>query len=575
MHKSFFPLFIVALLGVLASSKAQHAGGVLQYSGLIAGIAPLAAYHVILLRKRLLSPTEVDSIYYFGFLVTVVTLVSTAISIGLSSTAIELRWVLLQFGLGLVATGYALFARLHLLAKSMATVDTDIVESTEKLAKSVEKVAGEFDRAGFQVAAFVEQTERRLAELEQRAQSKFTLAETKFEQKLNEAAAAFTEILAKSASQSLDRSAAVIELATTRFSEAISSVMKEIGRVQTEAEAISFEKASARIAQFAGEMEHSVASISGKVSAAAGTSAEAISELTSASRKTMKLASDISAKLESLNRLEALAGAIVSASESIGGMARTAAEADASLSSLAAKAGLAEQEVRKGVIDPLSSGGLATAVAAAERTIGAAAESATRLLAAIEGASAPAAEKAPELMERLTAAVASATALDSSAASLSRSMTELEASLRQSTQAISEAASSAMTVASIGAEVPGAAARLASSASALVSEADGLRAMLEKSRTGLEGAIASASSALGGVQSKLAPLEDLASSARLASQQIRATATAAAKANPLAQSPIAASLAAAIRASAPPSAATPWNAALAIQHAEGQDEKPS
>jgi hypothetical protein len=568
MHKSFFPLFIVSLIGVLATSSAQHAAGLLQYSGLAAGITPLAIYHAILQKKRLLSPTEVDSIYYFGFLVTILTLVSTAISIGVSEGAIELRWVLLQFGLGLVATGYALFARLQLLAQSTTTAETDIVETTERLAKSIERVAGEFDKAGYNVAAFVELAERRLLELEQRTQSKFTTAEAKFEQRLNEAATAFNEILAKSASQSLDRSAAVIEQATTRFSEAISSVMDEVGRVQIEAEAISFEKASERIVEFAGEMERSVVSISGNVSEAARASAEAISELTAASRKTMKLATDISARLENLNRLEVLVAAVASAEESIGGMARTAAEADTSLALLASRANLAEQGVREGVINPLSSGGLAAAVAAAERTIGASADAGTRLVAMIEGLSAPVAERVPELMARLEAAVVSAASLDAGAASLSVSMAEFETSLRKSTETIVGATGSAMAAASLSAEAPAVVERLISSASALVIEANRLQAMLEKSRTGLEGAIASASTALGGVQSKLAPLEDLASSARLASQQIRATAAATAKVTPFAQSPIAAALA----SSAHQPLAANRNASLANQQAGVRDE---
>lgn len=559
MHKSFFPLFIISLIGVLATSRLQYYEGVLQWAGLAAGIAPLITYHAILLRKRLLSPTEVDSIYYFGFLVTVITLVSTAISIGSSENAIQLRWVLYQFGLGLVATGYALFARLHLLAKSTSTADTDIVDATERLAKSVEKVAGDFDKAGFQVAAFVEQTERRLAEFDQRAQSKFTAAEAKFEQRLNEASTHFNEILAKSAAQSLERSSTVIEQATGRFSEAISAVMDEVGRVQTEAEAISFERASERIAQFSEEMEQSVASIAGKVSEAAGSSADAISELTSASRKTMKLATDISSRLESLSRIESLVEAIGKTSEALSGISRTAEETDASLSSLATKVGAAEQGIREWIIAPLSSGGLASAVESAQRTISEAASAASSLLNSIERSSAPAAEKAPELLARLNAATAAASSLESGATALAKAMTDAESSLRQTVEFLSGAAVSAGSAASLSSEAPAAAARIVSSVSALASEADNLRSMLERAREGLDGAVSSATFALGSVQSRLAPLDDLASSARIAAQQVRATATASAKANPLAQNPIAAAIAAAVRpaASWPPVSGAP------------------
>lgn len=434
MHKSFFPLFIVSLVGILALGNAQHSAGLKQYSSLLAGITPLVVYHAILLRKRLLTPTEVDSVYYFGFLVTMVTLVSMAISIGLSPASIDLRWVLFQFGLGLVATGYALFARLHLLAKSTVTAETDIVDANERLAKSVERVAGEFDKAGFQVAAFVEQSERRLSELEQRTQAKFAAAEAKFEQHLNEAATHFDENLAKSSSQSLDRTSIVIEQATTGFSVAISSVIKEIDRVQVEAKTISFQKASERIAQFAGEMEQSVASISGKVSEAARSSADAISDLTSASRKATELATNISTGLSAIGRLEELATIIESSISAMRLIAATSNEVDAALSSLAAKAGAAERGIREGVIDPLSQGNLTSALSSAERSISAAAESVSRVLAAVDS------------------------------------------SLRQSAEAISAATVSSAAAASLASEAP--AARLFETIGDLSSQVETLRKTL-------------------------------------------------------------------------------------------------
>ena len=352
MHKSFFPLFIISLVGILAASQLQNSVGEIQWVSFATGIIPLVIYHVILWRKHLLSPTEVDSIYYFGFLITVITLVSTALSIGLSEGTIDLRWILFQFGLGLVATGYALFARLQLLAKSTVTADTDIVDATERLAKSVEMVAGKFDTAGFQVDAFVERTERRLAELEQRTQTTFTDSEEKFKKELNEATLSFNKNLAKAASLSLEHSSNLIKQTTDQFSEAISAVMKEIGRVQTEAETISFQKASERITKFAEEMEQSVAAISGKVSEAARESAGAVSELTSASRKTMKLATDISAKLENLKGIDALTDSIDKASGAISGIAGTAAKANDSLSSLAENANITAQRIREYAIKP-------------------------------------------------------------------------------------------------------------------------------------------------------------------------------------------------------------------------------
>ena len=347
MHSSFLILFICSLCGVLFSSFVRHTEGVLQWTGLIAGLLPLVIYHIILWRKRVLSSTEIDSIYYFGFLVTVITLVATAISLGLApKNTLNLQWILLQFGLGLIATGYALFARLLLLSKSTSNADADVVDSTEKLAKSVERVAGEFDKAGFQVAAFVEQTEKRLAEMSERTASKFASTEEMFEKRMIEAQNAFNVALEKSATISLERTANVLDRATSSFSNSISAVMEEIIRMQSEAEGISFAKASERIAGFSNEMESSITSIALAVNIASKASSASVAELSTTFNKTSKLATEISKKLDNLDKLLILTGAIEDVSEAIAGIAKTSIEAESALSSLAAKTVIAEQSIR-------------------------------------------------------------------------------------------------------------------------------------------------------------------------------------------------------------------------------------
>jgi hypothetical protein len=79
----------------------------------ILGIIPLVKYHVQLSResKKGLSSSAVDSVYYFGFLVTVVALACTAIHISWNAGATDTSAVVLQFGVGLFATGYAVVAR--------------------------------------------------------------------------------------------------------------------------------------------------------------------------------------------------------------------------------------------------------------------------------------------------------------------------------------------------------------------------------------------------------------------------------------------------------------------------------
>ena len=173
MHKSFLPLFLISLIGVLGSSFIDHENSQYQFIGLMAGVLPLLGYYYALARKKLLSPSEIDSVYYFGFLVTVITLVSTAIAIGIATKLPEIKWILLQFGLGLVATGIALFARLMLMTKSTSEVELDVVESSKLLFAAVTNVSAEFDNASYLVKSFVDQFQIRMNDMVRATEEEF------------------------------------------------------------------------------------------------------------------------------------------------------------------------------------------------------------------------------------------------------------------------------------------------------------------------------------------------------------------------------------------------------------------
>lgn len=353
MHKTFFPLFLASFAGLVLAAFFHQYSGALHGLGLIAGLLPLMAYHAALTKARVLTSTEVDSVYYFGFLVTIITLVSTAISIGITAKKPDLNWVLLQFGLGLVATGYALFARLHLLAKSTSTAEVDVVASTEKLAKNIEKVAKEFDNAGFQVQAFVERTEQRLAQYEQKCAGNFESLSEKFADQISIAGATFQEGLKRSLEMSLEKSAKTIGNSTEKFSKAISSVMVEIVRMQSEAQGISFSLASQRIEEFSAEMEGSIRSITESVHESATASSAAVAELTTTFNKTGKLAVEISKKLKVLDGMVALVGSIEAATEAMSGLTNSTSEADSAISSLSVKTAQAEETMRNKITKPL------------------------------------------------------------------------------------------------------------------------------------------------------------------------------------------------------------------------------
>ncbi len=343
MHKSFLPLFLLSLLGILSSSFLPHES-VYQWFGLAAGIIPLVFYHRFLASQKILSPAEVDSIYYFGFLVTVITLVATAISIAIDTSGKppSMQWILLQFGLGLVATGAALFARLLLMAKSSSQVEMDVIQSTRELVASVTQVSGEFDRAGYQASAFVEQLEERL------------------EKMLSKTISTYTTTIEQTAQKSLDRCADSIDSATTKFSEAISNVLEEVGRIQVEAEAISFSVAAEKIQSFSSQIESSVNSITENVKEVSLASAAGISELASTTRKVQKLATDIAAKLEKLGQLQNMLDGILNTSEALGIFKETAETTAASLSKLTATSVEASRKLDSEVIEPLSESGVAS-----------------------------------------------------------------------------------------------------------------------------------------------------------------------------------------------------------------------
>ena len=122
---------------------------------MISTIAPLIFYHMAYLRPRAkagLSQTAIDSVYYFGFLVTIGALGASAIKLGTSQKLESLADVGFQFGLGLLATGYAVFARMHL---SSAVLSSDgiapeeamnkIVVNSRELATNIEIATKPFD----------------------------------------------------------------------------------------------------------------------------------------------------------------------------------------------------------------------------------------------------------------------------------------------------------------------------------------------------------------------------------------------------------------------------------------------
>jgi methyl-accepting chemotaxis protein len=124
----YFRWLLLALVISLALILGVTATKGLPPIAALAPVAPLVLYHVLFLRPRAktLPGSAVDSVYYFGFLVTVGELAATAFKIAGSEQS-GLNAVLYNFGAGLLATGYAVIARLDLqnLAKSATPASTE------------------------------------------------------------------------------------------------------------------------------------------------------------------------------------------------------------------------------------------------------------------------------------------------------------------------------------------------------------------------------------------------------------------------------------------------------------------
>lgn len=123
MNEQYFPK-LMKLLGLSAVIFILSLTPVAPPFLSVLGIGPLVYYHLKILvpaTKHGLSPTGIDSVYYFGFLITVVALAISAIHIASNAEQTSIGTVVLHFGLGLFATGYAVFARMHLNSLATAT----------------------------------------------------------------------------------------------------------------------------------------------------------------------------------------------------------------------------------------------------------------------------------------------------------------------------------------------------------------------------------------------------------------------------------------------------------------------
>lgn len=137
---------------------------------MLPGIAPLVWYHRKVLLPNAapgLPQAAIDSVYYFGFLVTVAALCISALMVGLHGAAASIDTVVMQFSAGLVATGYAVAARLHLQSRTSVASETTLEEEMDKYVRKSAGLVENLEQASKRLSEFSQQiVERTIAAAE-------------------------------------------------------------------------------------------------------------------------------------------------------------------------------------------------------------------------------------------------------------------------------------------------------------------------------------------------------------------------------------------------------------------------
>lgn len=134
MTRSYFGWMLACMLVSASLMAAATFFRFPPWAIMAGGVGPMCFYHLFYLRPRAktgLHQAAIDSVYYFGFLVTVSALAISAIAIAIAgdNPGDNVNTVLYQFGAGLLATGYAVVARMHLSSIASATEDHSLEEN--------------------------------------------------------------------------------------------------------------------------------------------------------------------------------------------------------------------------------------------------------------------------------------------------------------------------------------------------------------------------------------------------------------------------------------------------------------
>lgn len=164
MKDNHFPVLILSIgfsvlvLVLVAVANSTSGFNIPPWLALACALAPLIYYHLMYLAPRArvgISQTAIDSVYYYGFLITVAALGISAISISTTKgTDWNTETVVYQFGVGLFATGYAIIARMHLTSIASTVDDRSIESIMDRYVKRSLELVDNVETAAIRIAEF-------------------------------------------------------------------------------------------------------------------------------------------------------------------------------------------------------------------------------------------------------------------------------------------------------------------------------------------------------------------------------------------------------------------------------------
>jgi hypothetical protein len=157
MTKSYFKMMTGCFFASFAILTVAALIDLNPLLAMLGALAPLAYYHIGFLAPQAhkgLSQTAIDSVYYFGFLVTVAALGISAMSIARGAPGQNINLIVYQFGIGLIATGYAVIARLHLSSMSAMVNEASPEALMDRYVKRSVELVTNVEMASDQLAAF-------------------------------------------------------------------------------------------------------------------------------------------------------------------------------------------------------------------------------------------------------------------------------------------------------------------------------------------------------------------------------------------------------------------------------------